>query len=227
MINKRFLALLFCFAIVIFSIGVIYAINTTNEGYRIIYGQPATIINAWDVCKKVTRTVVGDDIFIPTKTAIEWENFRNHLPTGVAVDECYVATTTPLGDCPVDVYYSNLSSTYQWKTSNTFCLSPQCENLGGTNGNTLVANNAVNFTEYSARDACKALGGRLPTKRELICLHSRRAEYPGFVDGRYWSGSEQNETDAFNQWFNEAGGVEGEDLSINNKTRSYLVRCVR
>lgn len=224
-VNKRFFIFLFCLAVVVFSIGVIYAINNTGEGYRVISGEPK-IIDAWGVCKKVVKNTVVD-IFVPTRTDTEWANFRNNLPAGVTLDECYVATTEPLGDCPVDVYYSNLSSTYQWKTSKTFCISPQCENLGGINGNTLIADNYQNFTDYPARDACKALGGRLPTKRELICLHSRRGEYSGFVDGRYWSGSEQNETDAFNQWFNEAGAISGMDLSINNKDKLYKVRCVR
>ena len=39
------------------------------------------------VCKEIENNC-GEDIFIPTKTSLEWLEFRTHAPAGVGVDDC-------------------------------------------------------------------------------------------------------------------------------------------
>ncbi|MDD5463577.1 MAG: hypothetical protein PHP62_00325 [Candidatus Moranbacteria bacterium] len=66
---------------------------------------------------------------------------------------------------------------WTWKTTNSDCTAPQCSPVDGYDS--LVADNNVDFSLYPARDACKALGGRLPTRNELLCIHSNNASYVG------------------------------------------------
>ncbi|HAS00147.1 MAG: hypothetical protein US57_C0002G0052 [Candidatus Moranbacteria bacterium GW2011_GWC2_37_73] len=65
--------------------------------------------------------------------------------------------------------------TWQWKTSDTDCAAPQCLPVDGFDG--LVADNNVDFSLYPSRNACKAIGGRLPTRNELLCIYSNKASY--------------------------------------------------
>ena len=105
-----------------------------------------------------------------------------------------------------------------WKTSNTSCASPQCS------AGVLVADNLVDFSAYPARDACKVIGGRLPTEAELACISSNKTNYNtygDFVFGAYWSATEYNAGFAWGVYF----GVGSQDGY--NKTVNYNVRCVR
>ena len=114
------------------------------------------------------------------------------------------------------VYYQDVSGTKQWKTSDTACASPQC--VSGV----LVADNTVDFSLYPARDACKTLGGVLPTLSELQCIYTNRASFGNnFVPNRYWSATEYNSTLAY--YVNFADGT----TNYNVKTTAYYVRCVR
>ena len=115
------------------------------------------------------------------------------------------------------VYYQDVSSTKQWKTSDTACASPQCS------GGVLVADNTVDFSLYPARDACKALGGVLPTLAELQCMYTNRASFGNnFVASYYWSAREYDSTYAYLVNFSN-GSTDG----LSNKTSAYYVRCVR
>lgn len=129
------------------------------------------------------------------------------------------------------------TATPQWKTTNTSCASPQCTTAGpvaetqsgytGTNG--LVADNAVDFAlstsppTYPARDACKALGGRLPTIAELMEMYNYKSTYGNnFQSNIYWSSTEYNSANASPVNLNIGG--------IANNTKSYTyyyTRCVR
>lgn len=55
------------------------AINTVIEGFR-ISSAPVTI-DAHGVCQVVNVTS-GNDLFVPTKTASEWQAFRDNRPIG-------------------------------------------------------------------------------------------------------------------------------------------------
>lgn len=78
------------------------------------------------------------------------------------------------GPCPgISVASMDLPNGWAWQTSDRHCVAPQCATGIDTLSPTfysLVADNNVDFSSYPARNACKALGGRLPTSFELLCI---------------------------------------------------------
>ena len=75
---------------------------------------------------------------------------------------------------------------------------------------------------YAATKKCKELGGRLPTRVELLDLadnHSSECEH--FTRGNYWSSFEVNAGIAWRQSFSDGTQVS------NGKNNRYYVRCVR
>lgn len=123
-----------------------------------------------------------------------------------------------------EVYYQDVIGAKQWKTTDTNCNIPQCGIDGGTADN-LVDDNAVDFSLYPARNACKALGGTLPKLTELQCIYTNRASYGNnFVTTFwYWSATERGSTTAHN--VNFANGNTSD--YIINKSYSEYVRCIR
>ncbi len=140
---------------------------------------------------------------------------------------CNASTTCAnyLGDGDyILVAQDDLGTTKQWKTAKTACDQPECGIKGGNNGDNLVADNTVDFSTngYNARDACKAIGGRLPTKDELDCIYDHKADFGNnFAASLYWSSTDFSAEHAWVQSFTT--GTQG----IYNKTRSTYVRCVR
>lgn len=123
------------------------------------------------------------------------------------------------GICSGIGVYPSDAGTFQWKTSSTFCSgSAQCPS-----GFFLTADNSVDFSAYPARNACKSVGGRLPTQAELSCIHSNRAQFSGFTFNNYWWNQEVS-TYGYNAYYLvfSTGGS-----NTNSKTNSYYVRCVR
>lgn len=123
----------------------------------------------------------------------------------------------PCGTTNLTVYYSDAAGTYTWGPVVT-CPSPQCS------GGVLVADNSVDFSGYPARNACKAIGGRLPTLSELACIYTNRTSYNtlgAFQASIYWSATEANANFAWNVYF--SGGSQ----SSNGKTSGSYVRCIR
>ncbi|MBU4216525.1 DUF1566 domain-containing protein [Candidatus Parcubacteria bacterium] len=110
-----------------------------------------------------------------------------------------------------------------WKNVDTACDPPQCSITGGQTDN-LVADNTVIFgATYPAREACKALGGRLPTKDELSCIYTNRATFGNnFISSGYWSSTESSAAYAWLVFFNT-----GTPNPNFNKSIGYYVRCVR
>ena len=133
--------------------------------------------------------------------------------------------TNDLGDGDyILVAQDDLETTMQWKTAQTACDQPECGINGGNNGDSLVADNTVDFSThgYTARDACKDIGGRLPTKDELDCIYDHKATFGNnFAGNYYWSSTEYSAEKAWGQYF-ATGSQNG-----RNKTDSYYVRCVR
>lgn len=80
--------------LVILSAGLIIAINTRDTGFRVIAGGPVMEIDVWGVCRNVDNNL-AHDIFVPTKTSLEWSEFRIHYPTGVVLTAC--------GECTKDL----------------------------------------------------------------------------------------------------------------------------
>jgi len=75
---------------------------------------------------------------------------------------------------------------------------------------------------YDAIKKCEELGGRLPTRVELLDLYDNHSdECKDFVAAYYWSSTEYSVTSAWLQYFTTGFA------SYNLKTGSYYVRCVR
>jgi hypothetical protein len=94
----------------------------------------------------------------------------------------------------ISVYTVDSGSNLKWKNTNTSCVSPQCNS-----SNILTGDNSVNFSDYPARDACKAIGGRLPTRTELIDIIQANIAHPGtfgIFSGTYWTSEEYDVDEA-------------------------------
>lgn len=63
------------------------------ESYRINAGNTLKI-NEWGVCKLVTNNPGWPEVFIPTKTANEWTQFRNNKPSHVNLADCIPSNAT-------------------------------------------------------------------------------------------------------------------------------------
>lgn len=145
--------------------------------------------------------------------------------TSVAVYPWYpgIAATVLAGK---RVYKTNLSSTYQFRTTATAIASPQ--GATGLDPNypsnmSLVSpqtNPGVDFSTYPAQNACKVVGGRLPNAQEMVAIYTGRASYGNNLnfDG-YVTATESSATNSYNM--NVVGG-----LWSGSKTSSYYVRCV-
>jgi hypothetical protein len=118
---------------------------------------------------------------------------------------------------------TDISTTKMWKGVNTACDRPQCSTDGGQDGDNLKADNTINFSSYPARDACKAIGGRLPTKDELAAIWTYRNSKFGAnfnESDYYWSATEYIADGAW--YVNFASG----DADNYYKSTAYDVRCV-
>ena len=112
----------------------------------------------------------------------------------------------------------------QWKIWNNACDTPQC-GIDGAQGDNLVADNTIDFSAYyPARQACKAVGGRLPSPNELQCIWQYRVTLGNNLPGDYWSSSERNNDYAYNTYVWYWGNF---TPSYSGKATLYNVRCVR
>ena len=86
-----------------------------------------------------------------------------------------------------------------------------------------VSNNLGRMTWYEAISACKNLGTgwRLPTKDELNMLYENKEEIGGFANNFYWSSTENDNYDAWRQYFGD-----GNQYNFN-KLDTLSVRAVR
>jgi hypothetical protein len=118
---------------------------------------------------------------------------------------------------------TTVAGTKQWKTANTACNLPECALDGGQDGDVLDADNTISFMSYPARQACKEMGGRLPTVAELSCIYQYRASNfnNNFSTGHHWTATEYSDTYARYIYFTD--GYVGN----YNKTSANSVRCVR
>jgi hypothetical protein len=125
------------------------------------------------------------------------------------------------------IYKTDLSGTYQFKTSDTSIASPQ--GATGLDPNypskmSLVSpqtNPGVDFLAYPAQNACKAIGGRLPNMQELLAIYAGRGSYGNnFQANDYWSSTESSSVSAYFVIF-VGGGT-----SSGYNTNGYYVRCV-
>jgi hypothetical protein len=73
-----------------------------------------------------------------------------------------------------------------------------------------------------ACEKCKELGGRLPTRLELLDLLDNHRQEAEAMDDWYWSSTEYNSTYAWYVAFNN-----GSVYANYDKDHSFSVRCVR
>ena len=158
-----------------------------------------------------------------------WECSSGYVSGGVCVIDPWASAYNGRAGSVLagkKVWTTDISGTKQWKTAGTSCVGPQCATGLDTSypsNYVLVADNAQDFSAYPARDACKTLGGRLPTKPELLELYSYKVANYGnnFQSGIYWSATEYSSNYAYFVSFSN-GYTNG-----FNKTSSLYVRCVR
>lgn len=124
------------------------------------------------------------------------------------------------------VYYQDLSDA-SWATSNSVnCITPQCEQAIGHFGvqtYRLVSNNAIDFSSFPARNACKSIGGRLPTSSELVSIYNSRSSYGTFTNTFIYYSSEEHFSTLTNAWgvsFSNGG------VSATLKNSPAHIRCV-
>jgi hypothetical protein len=84
--------------------GVLFAINTVSEGFRINKSNTTATIDAHGVCAAPTNNSSTNDYFVPTATLAEWASFRSNPPQGVTIGSC-----GPVIDCVGS--WTNLGST--------------------------------------------------------------------------------------------------------------------
>ena len=111
-------------------------------------------------------------------------------------------------------------SAKQWKIWNDACNTPEC-GIDGGQGDNLATDNTIDFSAYyPARQACKDVGGRLPTINELQCMYTYRGSFGNnFATDYYWSSTESSASQAYAIYTTGTYSV--------NKANGYRFRCVR
>lgn len=176
---------------------------------------------AGDVGKFVKLTVTGTGDYTGSQIS---------APTLIAVpDNNWIAgkSATPLAG--IYVRNADLAGGYTYKTSASVLAAPQGQvglDVNYPSNMALVSPQiypAVDFSLYPAQNACKAIGGRLPTVNELQSMYSDKTYYGGnfkTITPIYWSGTNVDNLSAYDY-----------DMSIgaiysNDKTSVVYVRCV-
>jgi len=149
------------FLIVLFLIVLIipiatWAINSLNEGWRVVNGAGATTINVHSDCQTVTNTS-GTDVFVPTKTDAEWQAFQSHLPTGVTASGCVTYTTYNLSTPINDTGYNIGTAVYAGQTA---VIRNYLYIFGGWGASGPV--NTIQWAEESVPYSWANAGGTLP-----------------------------------------------------------------
>lgn len=111
------------------------------------------------------------------------------------------------------------TTTKQWKIWNDACNTPEC-GIDGGQGDNIVVDNTLDFSAYyPARQACKDVGGRLPTINELQCIYSYKGTYGFTLSATYWSSTERDSSYAYYLTYGTT--------SYGTKSNAYNVLCVR
>ena len=185
------------------------------------------------IIRAATQSVT-DDYTDDTMIADTWRTATSSGEIAIKVRECddtdwfcQASTTCAnyLGDGDyILVSRTNISGIKQWKTSGTSCDQPQCGEDGGQSDDNIVADNTVTFgSTYPAREECKAIGGRLPTRDELSCIYANRVTFgDNFGSQVYWSSTESSAGNAWARNFSS-----GSESSYLKSTFTCYVHCVR
>lgn len=202
---KKFKSLIILLFIISFgAIGVYFVIAQTVTD---TYDNDNKIADSWNI-----STSTSGEIKLASKTCdvFDWYCSASTTCANYAGDGDYII-----------VAQADASSSKEWKTTTTACDRPECGADGGQDGDDLVNDNTIDFTDYPARDYCKSIGARLPTIDELECMYTNRATFgDNFGADYYWSSTEDSDTNAWSVDFSSGSS------HTTNKTSSYYVRCV-
>jgi len=119
---------------------------------------------------------------------------------------------------------------YQYKISNTPVVSPNGVaglDIAPYNTNLVLVSPQiypnVDFSEYPAQNACKAIGGRLPSRLELSAIYAGKVTTYGnnFQPYGYWSPTEFGNTNSL-----YVHPIDGATNSLSKNGFAY-VRCVK
>ncbi|MFA6375831.1 MAG: hypothetical protein WCX69_00315 [Candidatus Paceibacterota bacterium] len=64
------------------------------QSYSIAAGNSIKV-DEWGTCKNVINSIGSPPVFIPTKTADEWQIFINHRPSHITFSECFIPKPIP------------------------------------------------------------------------------------------------------------------------------------
>jgi hypothetical protein len=111
--------------------------------------------------------------------------------------------------------------TKQWKIWENACDTPEC-GIDGGQGDQMTVDNTIDFSAYyPARQACKNVGGRLPTTGEMSCIISYKGTYGlTFNTGNFWSSTERDNNYAYYVTYSNK-------TSYTAKPSALLTHCVR
>ena len=183
-----------------FSAGTQSNTSAYNNQALLLKPNGASATNAWEC--------VAD--YVSGGVCAKWGSYDGRSGTALAGKRVW----------GTDVYGTKL-----WKNSYSYCVGPQCAtgldpNYPGNHA--LVASNSVDFSLYTARNACKNLGGRLPYMNELLEIYAGKVSYGNnFQSNVYWSATEASSVSVY--YVNFSNGYAG----IVAKTGNLYVRCVR
>ena len=191
----------------------------------IFFGGAYLLVNAQEIVDSFTSTSRIDDswnVEVDT-TAGEVKLEAKNCDDGTWFCSANNICPSTLGDGDyIVVARTDIGSTQQYKDINTACDQPQCSQDGAQSNDSLVADNTINFANYPARQACKNLGGRMPTLTELSCIYTNKVSFGNNFDtGAYWSAMEYSSSINANK-------VSFSDGSVHDDSKSsyYSVRCV-
>ena len=89
-----------------------FAINSIAEGYRVLTNTTGTKVTSSSGCQTVTNSG-SSDIFVPTKTATEWNSFLANKPSYITMGDCITLPAAPIGFKADTVNFVVYSNAYQ------------------------------------------------------------------------------------------------------------------
>lgn len=107
------------FLLTLFLWGLVYAINTVNEGFNIVNNNIPVTINVHNICQEIRNQTSTWNIFVPTNTLAEWQSFLSANISWVFKSICPYITKIAIWNGWSCAMKSNWV-TYCWGTNNTW-----------------------------------------------------------------------------------------------------------
>jgi len=121
------------------------------------------------------------------------------------------------------IYYQNTSGNPQWQSDSNMCVSPQCS--GGALVDPTLNPGVIFGALYPSQEACKALGGRLPSTNELSAIYAGKvANHYGSFPGTYYWSAAQGSNNNWGIYVDFGNGGVGEAYKVNG---DKFTRCIK